>query len=183
MATKYATTVTPENELETKLRSYVLQGLRFDVFQFVKANPGVTREAVARGLGLRAQSATARIKELIDNGFLVEGDTTKNRSGVSAKQLYVVNEAQHRRPPDKVRIEVLLSVDPSGNYHARAQVVDGNTPTGIARVVKRQKITMVAPNPTEYKHLFTKEDFAVVNPVDTVHNRGLIIDAEDYTIE
>lgn len=158
-----------------------LQGLRQDVYQFVKANSHCTRDDVARGLGMKSSTATARIKELIDEGFLIEpmGVRKENASGVRAKVLAVTARPQGGSPLDKVRIEINLAIDHNGQYHASAHVVSGaSTIAGQKHTIKRQRITLTAPHPDTYKGATAAETVARLNRMELQAHADDIIDGE-----
>jgi len=115
---------------------------------FVGNNPNCTRADVARSLKLPNNVATARIKELIDEGFLYEpiGVRKRNPSGVNAKVLHVTDQKAGAKPLDRVRVEVELAIDCNGNYFVHhARVVGGVTKPKGYRKVATKRFTITAP--------------------------------------
>lgn len=175
----YAVTVTPEFETDQKGRNPELTGMHHDVYMFVKDNPACTRRDVAKALGLRSSSATARVKELIDRGLLMEhGTTVDSLTKKTVRCLYAPTDYQHKKPRDRVLVRVQLIVDEAGNYHATAHVVGGKTVAVELRrhVVMDKELTLIAPYPNEYRSMFVKEKLSKVEPRDTLANSKLIID-------
>lgn len=131
----------------------MLQGQHLDVYRFVEANPNSTREDIAVGIGLKSSTSTARIKELIDEGYLFEpGGRKRNRSGIRAKTLQVSSRPQGGNLNDRVRIEVQLTIDHNGRYGATAHVVGGLPQnSGSTVAIKKHRITVTAPHPDTYK--------------------------------
>lgn len=176
----YTANVTPEWNTEIKGRNPVLNGLKFDVYKFIKDNPGCTRGDVAKGCALKSSTATARVKELIDDGIVYSSKDRrkKDRSGVTVQTLYVSEDALHKRPKDKVLVRVSLKVDASGNYRAEAHVV-GEAPRNrsISHTVMVKDVVLQAPYPSEYKHHFLGSG-SVVPSSDTLSNVSLIVDSE-----
>lgn len=165
----------------TTARHPHLQGLRQDVYVFVGQNQPCTRDDVARGLGMKSSTATARVKELIDEGFLIEpiGMRKENRSGVKSKCLTISDRPAGGSPLDKVRIEIELAIDCNGHYHANAHVVGGaSTIRGKRTVIKRQRVTLTAPHPNTYKAATASETVAPVSRHELQSHAGDIIDAE-----
>lgn len=121
------TQATPVDETESRGRNPFLQGLRLDVYNFILANKDCTRADVTKGLSLRSSSATARIKELIDEGLIYEprGVRKRNGSGVAARALRVSPEGASAAVRDHVQIKVDLFVDTAGYYYAECEVVNG----------------------------------------------------------
>lgn len=149
-----ATEASHHDEDRTTARHPHLTGLRQDVYYFVAENPNSTRDDVSRGTGIKSSTCTARIKELIDEGFLIEPPDIRkeNRSGVKSKVLVVSDRAMGGSPLDKVRIEVILTIDCNGVYGATAHVVRGMPQSAAtARTIKRQRVTLTAPHPDTYK--------------------------------
>ena len=175
-----------EQHDRTRARNPFLSGLRQDVYQFVAANPNTTRRDVAIDLKLPNNVATARIKELIDEGYLFEppGVTKRNPSGVRAKVLQVSDRPAGGSPLDKVRVEVSLVIDCNGNYYAEAEVIGGEPKHLLrtkAHVIKRQRFTITAPHPDSYKSAFSDENTSTVSRMETENYADDIIDA-DYQI-
>lgn len=173
----HTTTVTPEWVTDQKGRNPELRGQKLDVYLFVKKHPYCTRNDVAKALGMKSSTATARIKELIDAGIILEPPrTVEGSAGVRNKTLYVSDAATHKAPKDRVRVKVSLIVDEGGNYQAKAEVIDGFPQEGKAHVVMTKEITLVAPYPNEYYHEFSAEPLPVVSPENTMKNLNLIVD-------
>lgn len=165
---------------ETDGRNPILSGLRQDVYQFVKLNPRSTRRDVAQGLGLPNNVATARIKELIDEGLLIEppGITKRNKSGVRAKVLQISQRPAGGKPLDRVRVEVVLTIDCNGVYGAEAHVVDGQPQTGRPHKILAKKITVTAPHPDTYAAAMDENTVAPVSRHELQHGADDIIDAD-----
>lgn len=172
-----------KEEKSSDARSAHLQGLRLDVWQFINDNPGCTREDISRGLSLKSSTATARIKELIDEGFVIEPGARKlNRSGVRAKVLMLNPDRKAGgKPLDHVRVEVTLTIDCNGVYGARAKVVDGKQQTGKAIPILGKRVTITAPHPDSYKSAFLEDELAPVSRMEIRDHLNDIVDA-DYTI-
>jgi hypothetical protein len=184
-ARESSTRASYHDDSSTDARHPFLHGLRQDVYYFVQANPNCTRDDVSRGLSLKSSTATARIKELIDEGFIFEppGIRKENRSGVRAKVLRVTDRQQGGKPLDRVRIEIELTIDCSGNYGARARVVGGD-PTGHpAHVIKKQNVTITAPHPSTYASLFTEGEVVPVSRYELQAHAEDIIEGEAFTVE
>ena len=149
----------------------------------MQANPNCTRVDVARGIQLPNNVATARVKELIDEGYLFEppGHRKANPSGVSARVLRVSDRPAGGSPLDKVRIEVTLTIDHNGVYGATASVVNGGKQTGKAHSIKKHRITVTAPHPDSYKSATAAQNVSNVSRMETEQYADDIIDA-DYTI-
>jgi hypothetical protein len=148
----------------------------------VSSNPNCTREDVARGTGIKSSTATARTKELIDEGFLFEtGERSINRSGTSAKCLQASSRKQGGKALDKVRVEVTLTIDCNGVYGARVHVVGGKPSLAIAHPIKSQRYTLTAPHPRTYKDVFDTAPVATLDRMSLEANADDIIDA-DFTI-
>lgn len=148
------------------------------------ANPNITREDIARGTGIKSSTATARTKELIDEGFLFEtGERRRNRSGTTAKCLQVSSRKQGGKALDKLRVEVVLTIDCNGVYGAEAKVVGGKPQSGRLHPIKAQRFTLTAPHPRTYKGAFDTEPTATLDRMNIEANAGDIIDAEFYTVD
>lgn len=175
-----------EQHDRTRARNPSLSGLRQDVYLFVQANPRVTRRDVAKGLSLPNNVATARIKELIDEGYLFEppGVRKENASGVRAKVLEASNRPAGGQPLDKVRVEVALAIDCNGNYFVHsAHVVGGKRETYRHTVIKKQRVTITAPHPDSYKSSTSAESVSTVSRMETENYADDIIDASYQIIE
>lgn len=184
-ARENSTHASSHNDSNTDARHPFLHGLRQDVYYFVRSNPDCTRDDVSRGLALKSSTATARIKELIDEGFIFEppGIRKENRSGVRAKVLRVTDRQQGGKPLDRVRIEIELIIDCSGNYGARARVIGGE-PTGHpTHVIKKQNITITAPHPSTYYSLFAEGEVIPVSRYELQAHADDIIEGEAFTVE
>jgi hypothetical protein len=157
----------------------MLQGQHLTMYQFIQDNPYCTRDDVARGTGTKSSTATARIKELIDEGLVIEpaGMRKPNKSGVKAKCLHISTRKQGGKPLDRVRIDVKLTIDANGYYHAEASVVDGMPLEGRTHVIKTQRITMTAPHPDTYRSVFEESDVATISRHE-IANMGDVIDAD-----
>jgi DNA-binding MarR family transcriptional regulator len=142
------------DEDKTTARHPSLSGLRQDVYMFVDSNQPCTRADVARGISLSSSTTTARIKELIDEGFLIEPPDLRkmNSSGVKAKCLMVTDRQQGGSPLDKVRVELTLTIDCDGTYGIQSRVVGGMPQnSATTRTIKSQRVTLTAPHPDTYK--------------------------------
>lgn len=163
-------------------RNPYLSGLRQDVYRFVAENPDVTRKDVSKGLNLGMSSATARIKELIDEGYLFEppGKRKENSSGVRAKVLRVTDRPEGGSPLDKVRVEIVLTIDCNGGYGAEARVIGASPTSGRTTAIKRQQITVTAPHPDTYRSaaesLKTSDRVTHVSRMEIEQNADDIID-------
>jgi len=177
--------VRSEEHDRTLARNPFLTGLRQDVYMFVQANPNCTRRDVAKGLGLANNVATARIKELIDEGYLLEplGERKLNPSGVRAKVLCVSDRPAGGKPLDKVRIEVCLTIDCNGVYGVESHVVGGGHQTGKTHRIKSQRITLTAPHPDSYKALTNAENVSTVSRMEIEKYADNIIDADYETLD
>lgn len=166
------------------LRSPILQGQHLDVYHFIQTNPNCTRDDVARGIGLKSSTATARIKELIDEGYVMEppGMRKRNRSGVRSKCLHVTEQKQGAKPLDRVRINVELHVDSMGRYHARAYVIDGWPEQQNTQRIKQTRITMTAPHPDTYRSKIVDDEVATVSKHETQTHAEDIIDADFFEV-
>lgn len=179
-----ATKATELRESPSDARADALQGLHLDVYRFVQNNPNCTRDDVARGLRMKSSTATARIKELIDEGYLMEppGMRKTNPSGVSAKCLHTTVRPQGGAKLDKVRVEVMLTIDCDGNYGASAKIVGGSPQRTRTHVIKRQHITITAPHPDTYKSLLTDAAVERLTRAEVQAHVGEVIDADSYTV-
>jgi hypothetical protein len=150
-------------------RSKRLQGIALDVYRFIENNPLCTRDDVSRGLDMKTSTATARIKELIDDGFVVEpsGQRRVNRSGVSSRCLLASDRPQGGAPLDKIRIRVTLTIDHNGVYGAKAEVVDGEKQSGRTMALADKVVTIAAPHPENYAEEAKRvdDDFAPMSRV------------------
>lgn len=166
-------------------RSPDLQGQRYDVWHFIKMNPRCTRDDVTRGLALKSSTATARIKELIDLGYVVEppGLRKENRSGVKAKVLQLSDRRAGGKPAQKVRVEVTLTIDSNGVYGATARVIGGLRQSGRATPITTRSLTLQAPPTASYGSVLDDSDLAPVSVLETQLNADQIIDAEYKIIE
>lgn len=164
-------------------RSSTLQGLHLDVYRFVRDNPNCTRDDVSRGIGLKTSTCTARIKELIDEGYLFEppGVRKPNPSGVKVRVLHVTERPEGGQPLENVRIELDLTIDCNGTYGARARVVNGHPQTGIAHVIRTRQITVKAPHPDTYRSVLDDGTVAKVSRMELTEHAEDIIDA-DYKV-
>lgn len=180
-----ATEASQYDEDETTARHPGLQGLRLDVYQFVADNPNSTRDDVSRGLSLKSSTATARVKELIDEGFLFEpiGVRKMNSSGVRAKCLHVTDRPQGGSPLDRVRIEVELTIDRNGVYGARATVHGGKPQHGPVTVIKRASYSLTAPHPDTYDSQANSKRIAHVSRMDTAQHMDDIIEGEAIPLD
>ena len=178
------TKASERNEQPHDARSEVLQGLHLDVYRFIRNNPNCTRDDVSRGLKIKSSTVTARIKELIDDGFIMEppGMRRANPSGVSAKCLHVTVRPHGGRKLDRVRIEVELRIDSDGNYYADAHVVGGCSPVSRTQDVKRQRITITAPHPDTYKGLQSTATVERITRAEIEAHAGDIIDVDGYPV-
>jgi len=166
-------------------RSPELQGQRYSVWQFIQMNPRCTREDVSRGLGLKSSTATARIKELIDLGYVVEppGLRKENRTGVKVKCLVLTDRKAGGTVNDRVRVEVSLTIDCNGVFGAVARVVDGMPQTGIPSAILRKQITLIAPPPAAYTMPDADVALHTVSRLETQLNADQIIDADFEILE
>lgn len=164
-------------------RSPELQGQRYDVWQFIRDNPMCNRDDVSKALGLKASTATARVKELIDLGYVVEppGATKRGRSGVAGRCLVLSDRKASGVINDKVRVEVVLTIDCNGVYGATARVVGGLRQTGVARPILTKQMTLTAPPTASYAASIDPSDVAPVSRLDSQQHANQIIDA-DYEI-
>lgn len=164
-------------------RSPELQGQRLDVWQFINWNYHCTRDEVAKGLGLKSSTATARIKELIDLGYVVEPPGVKklNSSGVMARVLQLSARKPGGAANDRVRVEVTLTIDCNGVYGATARVVNGLPQTGRATPILTKPMTLIAPPTASYAGEISTDTVAPVSRLSSQLNADEIIEAE-YTI-
>lgn len=81
-----ATTASSHDEDSSTARHPYLTGLRQDVYYFVAEHPNSTRDDVARGTGIKSSTVTARIKELIDEGFLIEPPNIRKETAAALNQ-------------------------------------------------------------------------------------------------
>lgn len=58
------------------------------VLEAIQTTPGMTREEVANALGMRTQSCTARVCELLQLGAIFESGTKRGSSGMEQARLY-----------------------------------------------------------------------------------------------
>lgn len=175
----YVTVVTPEFDTDQAGRNPELTGIPHDIYMFVREHPGCSRRDITKALGLRWNSATARVKHMIDAGLLMENGTVMDTvSKKRVRALFAPTDFQHKAPRDRVRVIVKLIVDEKGNYHAAAEVVDERiTPKKVRRhTVMTKEITLIAPYPNEYRSMFIKDKVAVVTARDTMANAKLIIE-------
>ena len=174
-----------KEEKSSDARSAHLQGLRLDVWQFINDNPGCTRDDVSRALSLKSSTATARIKELIDEGFVIEpGGRKLNKSGVRAKVLTLNPDRKAGgKPLDRVRVEVTLTIDCNGVYGAQAKVIGGKPQAKDHIPILGKRLTLTAPHPDTYKSAFIEGDVVEVSRAETVWRRDDIIEADYQIIE
>lgn len=164
-------------------RSPELQGQRYDVWQFIQDNPYCTRDMVSRGLSLKASTATARVKELIDLGYVVEppGARKETAAGVMARCLILSDRKAGGVVNDRVRIEVHLTIDCNGVYGASARVINGDPQSGATTPIATRTMTLTAPPSEAYA---ASLDTATVSPVSRLQMQreaDQIIDV-DYKI-
>jgi hypothetical protein len=174
----YVSRVTSETDSEIRGRNPSLNGQKHEIYMFIKEHPGCTRGDVARATKIKSSTCTARIKDLIDLGFVAASKSRriKDRSGVSVETLYALDAHLHKKPRDKVLVTVSLQVDEAGRYHAIAKVL-GELPASGRRVtVMEKEITVYAPYVSEYKHHFIDEPTVEVPITDTLSNVRLIVD-------
>jgi hypothetical protein len=173
----YASRVTNEYDTEILGRNPALTGQKHEIYLFIKDHPGCTREDVSRATQIKSSTCTARIKDLIDLGFVAasKGRRTRNRTGVSAETLYALDDPLHKVPRDKVLIKIRLLVDSAGRYHADAKVFGELPRQGKCFPVLEKSVTVMAPYVSEFKHHFTGKE-SKVPLADTVRNVHLIVD-------
>lgn len=130
----------------------LLRGIAGDVYAFVKNNPRCTRDDISRGLSMKSSTATARVKELIDEGYIIEpyGERKLNRSGVRAKVLVATDRAKGGTPLSRILVAIELTIDCNGVYGVRASIVGGEQQRAGATVIATKKLTIVAPHPDSY---------------------------------
>lgn len=90
-----------ENSLETY--ASIVDGLpkkRATVFQFLRKQPGITRNGVSRGLAWPINNVTGRVKELLDVGLLYEHGIIYTKAGKPRAKLWP-NRRHVRRPTEK----------------------------------------------------------------------------------
>ena len=164
-------------------RHPLLHGQHQDIYQFVKTNDRCTREDISIATGIKSSTATARVKELIDEGFVLEvpGMRKENRSGVRAKVLTISERATGGNVLDKVRIEVVLTIDCNGVYGAIANVVKGKRQASQAFVIAKKRITLTAPHSDTYKSRSSTEKVAHVSRHEAQAHAEDIVDA-DYVV-
>lgn len=164
-------------------RSPELQGQRYDVWQFIRDNSGCTRDDVARGLSLKSSTATARVKELIDLGYVIEppGMRKLTRSGVKARCLVLSDRKAGGRVNERVRVEVTLTIDCNGVYGASARVVGGITQAAHPYPIMRKLITLIAPPLASYEASIDTATVAPISRMQLQCEASQIIDA-DYEI-
>ena len=189
MAIKLRSTVSTTSQTDfsrddySDARSPELQGLRYSVWQFVRDNPRVTRDDISRGLGMKSSTITARVKELIDLGYLIEppGITKLNSSGVRARVLMLSDRKACGKVNDKVRVEVTLTVDCNGVYGVTARVVNGLKQSGRATPIATKQMTLTAPPTASYDAFLDTSTVAPVSRLNLQQHADQIIDA-DYKI-
>ena len=100
---------------------------------------------------MKSSTATARVKELIDEGYIWEPPARRaGRSGVLSKTLAATERKTGASPLDRVQIEIELTIDCNGNYGARASVVGAPLPPPYTTTIQRKRITLTAPHPDTY---------------------------------
>lgn len=62
------------------------------IVEFIKENPGCTREQIAEGTGIKLQTVTGNVTQLLRKCRIEERGTTLNRSGRKVGQLWPVSE-------------------------------------------------------------------------------------------
>lgn len=69
------------------------ESLRTQIFFYIKKHPGVCRTEVRDALGLQNNVSGPAIKELIDNGMVVEGETRLSKTTHKpGKELFVAED-------------------------------------------------------------------------------------------
>jgi DNA-binding MarR family transcriptional regulator len=169
-------------------RNSVLQGVRFDVYNYVDMNPGCTRKEVAKGTGLTMSSCTARIKELIDEGYLYEpiGEKKLSSSGINVRTLIVTDRSQADKAderPLRVSVTVSLTRDANGVLGAVAELADPQRQTGKATIISSKKISVVAPPSTPRSAYKQRVKVTEVRKIDLQHDSSLIIEGDYTTID
>ena len=164
-------------------RSPELQGQRYDVWQFIRDNPMCIRDDVSKALGLKASTATARVKELIDLGYVTEppGATKVGRSGVRGRCLVLTDRRAGGVVNDRVRIVVTLTIDCKGVYGATAKVADGLPQSGPVTAIAHRTLTVIAPPTASYEASIDQADVARVSRLELQIAADQIIEA-DYKI-
>lgn len=165
-------------------RSDDLQGIRLDVYTFIRQNPLCTRDDIARGIDMKSSTVTARVKELIDLGYVYEplGVRKENRSsGVRVRCLRVTDRLMSGQPNDKVVVEVSLTIDCNGNYGATARVVGGLKQSGKPTTLRTRTMKFVAPPNPRKAAPSTNDKTSRVSRLELQTTVGQIIDA-DYKI-
>lgn len=164
-------------------RSADLQGIRLDVYTFIRQNPLCTRDDISRGLDMKSSTATARVKELIDLGYVTEpmGVRKENRSGVRVRCLQATDRLMSGQPNDKLEIEVSLTIDCNGRYGATAKVIGGLKQTGKPVTIRRRVVKFIAPPNARNTAEALSTKVGRVTRLDLQINPGQIVDA-DYTI-
>lgn len=135
---------------------------------------------------MKSSTATARVKELIDLGYLVEppGLRKENRSGVKSRVLQVsARKPGTKHRADKVRIEVKLTIDCNGVYGAVARVIGGRKQAAGVHPIATRVLTLTAPPTASYGSILDTSDIAPVSTIETQLNADQIIDAEYKIIE
>lgn len=185
LPTEDATKASSFDEDQTTARHPHLTGLRQDVYYFVQANQPCTRDDVSRGIGLKSSTCTARVKELIDEGFLIEPPKLRkeNRSGVRVKCLTVSDRPAGGSPLDRVRVEIELYIDSLGNYHAKAEVVGGVSGARKRQLIKRQRVTLTAPHPSTYEAATASETVTPISRYELQSHADDIIDGTIISTE
>lgn len=164
-------------------RSNDLQGLRLDVYRFISFNPHCTREDVAKGLELKSSTATARIKELIDAGYVFEPQGVRKTSsyGVRSRVLQVTDRPMSGVKNDRVAVEVTLTIDCNGVYGATARVVNGKPQSGRTRPLSAKRLTLLAPPPAVIAAQADHSEVVRESAIDLQLSGDQIIDG-DYKI-
>jgi hypothetical protein len=174
----YVSRVTSELDTEIRGRNPALTGQKHEIYMFIKDHPGCTRGDVSRYTKIKSSTCTARIKDLIDLGFVAASKQrrTKDKSGISVETLYALDDALHKKPRDKVLVTVKLFVDEAGRYHAAAKVLGELPVSGVLHSVMEKDVTVYAPYASEYKYKFMDDPAAEVPVSDTLRNVDLIVD-------
>ena len=174
-----------ENKNRRSARHPLLTGLRYDVYAFIEANPGCSRADVARGLKLSSSSATARIKELLDEGLIMEpaGVTKRNSYGTRVRCLTISDRGEGSAPLDRVRVRVTLTIDYNGNYGVTAEVIDGNVQVGHAAPILRKDITLTAPPRQSFETALNTEEVVPISAAELRADAELIIDGVAVIVE
>jgi len=174
----YVSRVTSELDSEIRGRNPSLNGQKHEIYLFIKEHPGCTRGDVARATKIKSSTCTARIRDLIDLGFVSASKSrrVKDRSGVSVETLYALKDHLHKKPKDRVLVTIKLMVDEAGRYHAAAKVLGELPVSGALHTVMEKEVTVTAPYVSEYKHKFVDDVLAEVPLTDTLSNVRLIVD-------